>query len=603
MSETEEIREVVYPEIEARLCLDDDPITETQAEFLLGWEETEEPVGAMLKDEYGKFVLTKKNNSNRPLAMGDIRSLMSDILGGKWNFNGESMIFGKYGICLSAQHRLIALKMAVQRWRIDLLASIKEATELRCPIKYRWPFWKDKEPFITSVMVFGVEEIDEVINTLDTGRGRSYSDAVYRCQELKHLQPKDRKVCARMLDHAIRLLWERTGAGLGAYSKKVTHADRMDFWHRHPSVLRAVGHIFETNKDGSLAKLLSPGYLSGMLYLMSASATPAVIPDPNNPDNLLDHPYRVATAPTEDMIDLSRFDQACEFITLAAQGKLKEYTDSIATMLNSPYSISLDERLDLLINTWNAYIEGDEINMETLGLEVQEYVMIDGKIGKMLCLIGSQVDTQHGCRLMLETEHPVVGGIDLGHVEAIDEGKIAEVAPGVKDPNGGKANIGEGFSGEIASRTAAERKPKKKKLTTHKAGSEWDVDDVAWVRESGSDDPYLARIVEVVETDDGSVITTVQDENGDHWDAGIEYLFLEKPEPKKSSTKAKGDKVNLIIGKLYWSKDGDEPWLGRLKDVNPPKGTAILTVQPGHRGAGNDEEVPASSLSLNQPTE
>ncbi len=593
----EEPREVLYPEVEVRLCLDDDPVTEAQAEFLLGWEETEEQVGSMLKDEYGRFIRTLKNNSNRPLTMGDIRSLMSDILGGKWNFNGESMIFGKCGICLSSQHRLIALKLACQKWRIDLLASIKEATELRCPIKYRWPFWKDKEPFITSVLVFGVEEIDEVINTLDTGRGRSYSDAVYRCAELKHLPPKDRKSCARMLDHAIRLLWERTGAGLGGYSKKVTHADRMDFWHRHPGVLRAVGHIFETNKEGNLSKLLGPGYLSGMLYLMAASATPATVPDPANPDRLLDHPYRVATPPDESMVDLSRFDAACEFITAAAKGEIKPYTDAINTMMNSPYGINTDERLDLLINAWNAYIEGDEVNLTNLGLEMQEYRTIDGKTSEMLCLIGSQIDTQHGQRLMLETEHPVVGGIDLGHIEWVDESKIAEVAPGVKDPT----------KAELAVRkkevqTASKKKEKvKSKLVVSKAGAEWDIGDVAWVREQGNDEAYLAKIIETIETDVGSVIATVQDENGDHWDANLEYCFLEKPAPKKSTTKA--DRVSLITGKIYWVNEpgNDEPWQGRLKDVDPPTNSVVLTVQQGYRGAGNEERVKAVYLSLNQP--
>jgi len=590
----EELREIIYPEIEVRLCLDDDPITEKQAEFLLGWKEVEEQANAMLKDEYGKFIVTTKNNSNRPLAMGDVRSLMSDILGGKWNFNGESMIFGKTGVCFSAQHRLIALKLACQRWRIDLLNSIKEATELRCLPIYRWSFWKDKEPCITSVMVFGVEEKDEIINTLDTGRGRSYSDAVYRCAELKHLSPKDRKLCARMLDHAVRLLWERTGAGLGAYSKKVTHADRMDFWHRHPSVLRAVGHIAESNRDGSLTKLLSPGYLSGMLYLMAASGTPTVLPDPKDENKFIDHPYSVATPPDESMIDLSRFDQACEFINLAGKETFKLYTDSLRTMINSPYSITLDERIDLLINTWNAYIEGDEINMDTLGLEYQEYRMVDGKTGKMLCLIGSQIDTQHGQRLMLETEHPIVGGIDLGHPAMIDESRIAEVAPGVKDPTPVQIE-----SRKAVEKTAEKVKPKKRKYVVQKSGNEWAVGDIAWACEQGNDDPYLAKLIEMIECQDGSIDFTIQDENGEHYDVKSSYLYLEKPNFKKGGGKA--DQVRLMIGKTYWTSYGEEPRQGRLKDVNPPNGTAIITIQTGHRGAGNDEEVPASSLTMNQP--
>ena len=580
-------------------------ITVEQAKEWLGWSEVEDAKGAHFKDEYGKHIACQNNTTNRPMLMADVKSLMSEILHGHWQLNGEAGIIGKTGLILSFQHRLVALVLASQRWAIDHERADHDAKEPKTAPTYRWPAWAKKEPFIQSVVVFGIPEEDRIVNTLDTGRPRSLWEVICRSEHFADLCPNDpekakaaRKQCAKMLDHATRMVWGRTGAGVGADSKKRSHADSLSFIERHPTLLQAVKHVYEENEDGKVANLLSPGYMAGLLYLMGASGTP------------IDSEYRTATASTrtESMADLSRIDKACDWLVevVGEKDALKPVAESIRTMQNEAYGINLAERIAILVYAWQAHVEGVKIDRATLGLEMQTYRKPDGSQAKMLCLSGSTIDTTNGCRLLVGYEHPLLGGIDLG-VEA-DEDEVPEIAPGVADAT----------EEEIETRKAALRKektqpkPKAPKLVAKRAGDEWAVGDVAYCCES--DDPYLGTIDELIDCDDGSVTAMVTDADGDPWEVSYKLLKLSleaKTQPQRKDNLPKTappERHNKLsdntpkIGTLYWTQTkGQEPWRGRLVRFNQKLKQATLVVEQGFNGATTEKSASLSSLSVQQP--
>jgi hypothetical protein len=559
-------------------------ITAADCDFLLGCKEMQDKKNCHFTDEYGKHIYCTNNSSNRPLIEESVKSLMSQILEGYWETNGEAGILGESGTLLSFQHRLIAGKRAAQRWRIDLDESLKRAKETGGEIAYKWPHWGNKEPYITSVIVTGIKEDDRVVNTMDTGLPRTLWMVIYRCEEFKAMEEKERRACAKLLEHSIRQLWYRTGSGINSFSKLRSHAELVDFWHRHPSLVRCVKHVHDENKEGKIGQLLSPGYMAAMLYLMGTSGT-------------VDETYRESDHGKEDMLDTTRMEDAFNWITLVAQcaEQFQPLHFAITTMLNSPYGISRDERIDLLVHCWNAYINQQPIDNDTLCLETQEYKTVEGKVAHMLCIQGSTIDPPNACR-HLPDEHPTVGGIDLGHPMSADE---ASIAPTADEPTGDL----EDPDSDIAKRAAAVR-ARKVQLVPSKAGKEWAVDDVAWVEEQDGDH-YLATVKEVIATEDGGKTVTVTDGKGNDWDVHETQLTLTQP-GKKETKAAKPAKVGineLKVGQLYWvlDKHGD-PWQGRLTDLNPPKKQATLMVEPGHQGAGSERKAPIGLLSTSQPT-
>lgn len=272
-------REIIYKDVTVSVCKGDDAVTVEQAKKLLGWETESDKVKFgntfLLKDIEGNKVRCQNNSHNRRFSMTVARTLMAEILRGKWRFNGESMIIGRSGETISAQHRLIGLILAAQEWEKD---------------KERWSFWTD-EPTLESVIVFGIDEGDETVNTVDTGIPRSLSQVIERSEYFAGMKQKDRHRCAQMADYAIRLLWHRTGAGMDAFAPKRTHAESLDFLARHPRILECVKHVYEENgEEGKIANYVSPGYAAGLMYLMGCCAT-----DPQE--------YGATDTPVESMLD------------------------------------------------------------------------------------------------------------------------------------------------------------------------------------------------------------------------------------------------------------------------------------------------------------
>lgn len=364
-----ESREVIYPEVQTQLGV----IDVEKAKALLGW--TEESENVKFNDEFllktpgddGVKVRCTNNVINRPLYMSIVRTLTQEILRGRWRLNGEPIIVGRTGLILNGQHTLIALILAAIEWSKS---------------QGKWgDFWPE-EPTIEKLVVFGIEETDEVVNTLDTAKPRSLADVIFRSEIFADVHRRDRTKLSKMLDFGIRFAWSRTGAGSDAYAPKMTFSEALDFLHRHPRMKDCVKHIYEENgTNNSIGKYLTPGASSGLMYLFAASATDE------------DGPYHVSSSPSEEMIDMSRWEKAAAFFVELAGGspKMDEVRRAIGAMMEEQEA-SQAARVAVLIKAWGSYVLGRPIKAKDLALEY----------------------TNDDDGLPVLTDSPYAGGIDLG---------------------------------------------------------------------------------------------------------------------------------------------------------------------------------------------
>jgi hypothetical protein len=317
-------------------------ITAERAKELLGWEEEQPPhkkFGSdyLLKDRNDVKIRCINNPNNRPFYPSNCESLVQEILNKRWRFNGEPIIVGKTGLLLNGQHQLVGLVLAEQD------RTGKQATH--------WATLWDGPVTMLKTIQYGVEEDDNTVNTLDTGKPRSLADALYRTEAFQKLKPKIRQKAARATDYAVRLLWQRTGLVKDPFTRIRTHSESLAFVERHPKLLKAVQHILKINQEGSLESLgLGLGYCAGLLYLMAASQ--------DDGDT-----YFNATPPNESLLRLGRWEKACEFWEelAALDGKLRSVRYALAGLRDPDNGRggSLAEQVGVVILAWNLYQDGD----------------------------------------------------------------------------------------------------------------------------------------------------------------------------------------------------------------------------------------------------
>lgn len=343
------------------------PVWQVDAEHmkeLLGWTETEAKEGWTLKDIHGKKIALLRNTSNRSFDMALANEWKGEMLTKHWRVNGETLVVGRTGVPISLQHRGAALILAQQELESG-------------PLQYKWQeLWGGKDARITIpvLLVAGVEEDDATVNTVDTGKPRSYTDVLCRSEVFAHLPTAERLAKAKMLTYALKVFAHRTGAWLDAYSPRRTHAENDDLRARHPKLVAAVNHIYEENQRGEgmkqdpigkFIKPLGPGSAAGLLYLMAAGRTD------------LDA-YRTADPPSEAQVDLDNWETACEFWQeLKNEGAdpckqlrkaLKPTTQAedgstIAVELKAP------EITAILIKAWQAFLAKQEVTAKDLKLD------------------------------------------------------------------------------------------------------------------------------------------------------------------------------------------------------------------------------------------
>lgn len=361
-------RPVIYPQLEVcGIAIPEEAtrVSQEMAQTILGWEDEDEykarvkgPEGLvgygedfLILDEYGKKVRCWNNGRNRALDEAHSNRIAQDILEGEYQLNGETIIVGRTGLSLSAQHRLVGFIRAVQRWK-------------KHPSKY--PYWKE-EPFLRSLVVFGIDESPKVVKTLDNVRPRSDADVIYtsgifdKTRDGKPTSTKDKKECSRMLAAATAFLWQRTGAG-GTKEERTyqTHSASSDFRERHPKLLEAVKHLFEENQDRAISKLrLSPGVCSAALYLMGSSES--------NQEKYLKNPG-------EKQLTWNRWDKACEFWVLLASdgsGDMEEVRKAIIELVDADDLSGgrMTEKMVVLAKAWEAFLLGNKITAEVVSLD------------------------------------------------------------------------------------------------------------------------------------------------------------------------------------------------------------------------------------------
>lgn len=349
-------RPVQYETPTVHIAAGDEALDASAAKSLLGWEETDDPEKVLLTDRNGEKIHCANNVTNRPLTLSNVESYAQEMLRGRWRLNGECIIIGKTGLLLNGQHTLIALVLAEQ----DRENGFKDyPDDARREYRRNWenPVTIDKGVF------YGIDETDDVVNTMDTCRPRSLWEVICRSSHFGGMKLAERKTASKVCEHAIRLIWHRTGAA-NAFDLQRTHAESLDFLDRHPTLLRLVKHVIEEdggNKEGGrrIAKYLSLGYASGLAYLMACSATDG-------------EKYTAAKNPSEKHLDFSRLDAAEEFWLFLADGspEMKPLRDAINGLANPLTGTpgTLAEKVAVLVKAWGHYVAGEGLTPKRLEL-------------------------------------------------------------------------------------------------------------------------------------------------------------------------------------------------------------------------------------------
>jgi len=367
-------REVLFAEI--AYSSPGDYISADEAKELLGWTEAtdETPLEIHNFKVGSRKVFLANNITNRPISKSNYDSLKQEILRYRWMFNGEPIIIGKTGLVLNGQHTLIGLILAAEEYA-------------------EWPegqFWSE-EPFIEKLIVYGVDEGDETVNTMDTCKPRSLTDVMYRSayfQSMK-LNGTQKKRVARIADFCIRNLWERTGACFDPFNAaKRTHSESIGFVERHLKLIDCVGFIFEEDTDGNITKWLVPGKCAALLYLMASSKS------------IFHEYYSDDDVRSESVLDWSMEELAQEFFVLiAARSNKLQHLFEMMAEVDDDERITTEDTVALLIKAWNLFSSGKTVTREKLKLEY--------KIN------------EDGYQTLIEC--PTVGGIDLGKPEKPEE--------------------------------------------------------------------------------------------------------------------------------------------------------------------------------------
>ena len=446
----------LYPKIEVQLCVGKEALTSDKAKKLLGWEETE--AAPLLKDANGKGIACVNNTSNRPFYPGLCRLYKQEHLRKRWRLNGETIIIGKTGQVLEGQHSLVALVLAVQEYEADPELHVQ--------------FW-DAEPIMEKLVVFGIAEDDETVNTINSGKSRSLTDVLYRSEFFANSTIKNRRKLAKIADYAVRFLWVRTGVPT---TLRRTHFESVDFLIRHRKLVECVQHIFDEEKGNKnlISQYISPGCASGLLYLMSACKSDV-------------KKYNLVDPPTEETLDFESWAKACDFWTELALGS-KEFGQLKKVMTdlrNRDGSISLAEQCALIVKAWNCWLIGQPITSKSIRLK---YETDDDDFQTL-------------------AECPSVGGIDLGDPTADEE----------EDPT----------PEEIRERKTAEdnkRKAKKKKSKTKT--TPFNFGDSVWVKD---DDGSWQGKIKGSYSGSAGLVAEIEDAAGKVYHLAMDTLQAEEP--------------------------------------------------------------------------
>jgi hypothetical protein len=429
-------RTVLFPEVEAKIYSGESGLTAATAKSLLGWAEVDDKAkNFQITDRNGKKIVLTNDDINRPIYSSIYESLAQEMLQKRWRLNGETIIIGKTGRILDGQHTLIALVLAEQ----DRLSE-KE--------KDHWvTLWGPGAVTVDKIVVLGVEESNDVVNTINTCKPRSLSDVVYRSEFFAKMKPDDRKLASKITATAVKVLWDRTGAKENSWIKHRNHSESLDFIGRHQRILRAVKHVMEENADDpkkgeakslagtKLSRFMNIGYVAAACYLMAAGKT-----DPKA--------YHEEEAPSEKRANFDLWDTSCEFWSLMA-GQAKE---------TEPIRLALARQ------------RGQELADEDEAKLFKDYTGTYGRFDEKLAILGKAWE-----KFVANPQKPVIkpADLDLSSCYKKDEEGVEQFSCGVTF---GGIDIGKEkkedvvlTEEEVAAAKKAEDEAKAKKREEHKA--------------------------------------------------------------------------------------------------------------------------------------
>lgn len=465
-------REIVYSKPGATLYAvgsNTGPLTAEVARELLGWEEVKKEFSREVNSLIGIKAILNNNISNRPIYTAVVKSLEQEILRKRWKLNGEPIILGKTGLILNGQHTLLALIAAHHDWEEN-------------PDAY--PDWTDA-PTIDKFVNVGVDESDDVVNTMDTAKPRSLADVIYRSHYFDKMEPSDRRKCAKICDYAVRMIWNRTGIG-NAFELRRTHSESLAFIENHPKLLECVKFCYEEEGEasdkGKISCYINVGFAAALMYLMGSSAS-----DPSE--------YQDSDNPNEDMLNWDNWEKACDFwVSLAASEQstagLKKFYNAHLREYGVP---GIKEKCYMLAKAWTLFLDTDNTKAMHLSYEENE----DG----IRCL----------------AEFPTTGGIDIGEPgDAVDTARAKKV---IEKPI-------EEEEEEAAEKPVVKTGKSKKGLTGPIV-----VGDTVWIKEKKGE-PWKCEVKAVNVKADTAKVTPLKGIAGHGKIFDVAYTQLSHGEPK-----------------------------------------------------------------------
>ncbi len=368
-------RPVIYDKVVTKLRTGTRALTVEDSMGLLGWceDEAEAKSRGLSEHHYemqdGTKVWFTNNFLNRPIYSQNVSQLKQKHLNKEMCFNAEPVKIGRTGIVVDGQHFMI---------------SHVEAEKERLLDPAKWDRLWQGPITAEKLIVYGIEESDRVLDSMDCVRPRSSTDVIFRSDFYADKPRLVRKELSQMTDVAVRVLWERTGAKLDAWSPYRTHGETVDFIRRHMRVCDAVRHLHECNKDQGVSEYVSAGYAAGLLYLMGACGADQVA--------YYGQPPLPVHLRKEESIDFNgSWDKACEFWSLLPFDK------SFSPLRNAIQGLyeggTMSEKKAIILNAWSRHLAGKKLGDVSLG--EADYTTPTGGKRKL-------------------SSPPVLSGIDLG---------------------------------------------------------------------------------------------------------------------------------------------------------------------------------------------
>lgn len=481
-------KSVIYDSVSVSLRDKGEPLTPEDAKALLGWT-TEADAGEggvkvafgsdySFRDKEGKKVRLLCNVTNRPFRISLAMRYANEILRRKWKLNGETIIIDRHGMIQSGQHRLVGLVLAEQLRQKDV------------------PYWGGygwRGPVtIEALLVMGIDDKPETVDTLDIGQKRSLGDVLFRNHVWVGCSESESKRLSSILAGAARLCWLRAGGRDVSDAPHFPHSEALDFIADHPRLLDAVLYVFNCDGGGGadgkkLSTYVSLGYAAALLYLAGMGAT--------DPDK-----YH---AEGSSALDDSLWEKSEQFWDLFADGEqsLHPLRNALARS-DASGATARDEIVGTIVKAYNLYADGEEVT----GRAIKIKKATDPETGKTVL-----------------NERPRLGGIDA-EIEvyddepADDDGELDETSESKPKRSRSKKTDAKtnGKAGDTADKPKRSRKKKGKEAerdTANSAGG-FAVGDSVNVKDEAGD--WTGKVTDFTFSDGESMAKVAADEGGEY---------------------------------------------------------------------------------------